>query len=107
MRTIGVSQRQSNSQQTKKIRWVCLIQRCIRGTGRSSFMTSSVVRRVGSDWGKEICCGAVGVMKVLFSVGKCSFDSGSDKACPGFEFAAMPQQHAIMDGKFEHLFARG
>jgi hypothetical protein len=32
---------------------------------------------------------------VLFSIGKCSFDSGRDKACRGFEFAAM-QQHAIL-----------
>jgi hypothetical protein len=42
-------------------------------------------------------------MKVLFSVGECSFDSGRDKAHPDFEFAKM-WQHPIMDGKFENLF---
>jgi hypothetical protein len=64
-------------------------------------------QRVRSGRGEEIRHGAVGVTKVLFSVGECSFDSGRDNAHPGFEFAAM-QQHAIMmDGKFENLFVGG
>ncbi len=58
-------------------------------------------QRVGPGRGNRD--GAVGVMKVLFSVGECSFDSGRDKAHPDFEFAKM-QQHPIMDGKFENLF---
>ncbi len=56
--------------------------------------------------GDEIQHGVIGVRKVLFSVGECSFDSGRDKACPGFEFAAM-QQHVIMDRKFKNLFVGG
>jgi hypothetical protein len=43
---------------------------------------------------------------VLFSVGECSFDSGHNKAHPGFEFAAM-QLHAIMDGEFENWIVAG
>jgi hypothetical protein len=66
-------------------------------------MSSSVIRRVGSGRGEETCCGAVGVTRALFSVSKCSFDSRSNKAHPGFEFAAM-QQQTIMDGKFKNLF---
>jgi hypothetical protein len=65
-------------------------------------------QRVGSCSDKEIKDGTIGITKVLFSIWECSFDSGRDKALPGsFDFAAVWQQHAIMDGEFENLFVVG
>jgi hypothetical protein len=92
----------------RKICWMHLIQRCIQGAARSSFTSSSVIRESGSGAGarKSGMARAIGVTKVLLSIGKCSFDSGPDKAHPGFEFAAGAWQHAIMDGKFKNLFVQ-
>jgi hypothetical protein len=86
MRAIGVSQRQSDSKRKEQfVGCVCSgVAFEVLGVAHSQIHLLSTLCR-----GKEIWDGAIGVTKVLFSVDKCSFDSGGGKAHPGFEFAAM------------------
>ena len=58
--------------------WICYCRS--RETGSSSF-TSSLV---GSGRSEESGNDVVDVVKVLISISKGVFDSGSDKAYPGF-----------------------
>jgi hypothetical protein len=100
MRTIGMSQRRSEDSKKKRKNVLCWICGCIRGTGCSSFTSSSVIKGIWSCRGKERGDGAVGVTKALFSIGDCAFDSDSDKSHPGCQFSAL-QFHTFVEWHFE------
>jgi hypothetical protein len=83
MRTIGVSQRPSDLQKKKKN--VGVFDPALHPRCWAQLIHEFIChQRVGSCRDEEIKDGAIGVTKVLFSLGECSFDSGHDKVCcPG------------------------
>jgi hypothetical protein len=84
MRTVGVSQKAKRLEKEKKNFWGAW-DLWLQPRYWAQFIHEFIGRqRVGSGMGEEISDCVIGVAEMLFGVGKGSFDSGCDKADPGF-----------------------
>ena len=88
IRTIGVSQRRSDSKEKKKEKLLVRVGSTVRRSQPRNWaecIHEFICRQwVGSGRSEESGDGVVGVAKVMSSIIECSFDSGSDKSYPGF-----------------------